>query len=92
MIKRLAIAEDDKDICKFKFLKVYRMDESEVQDLNDESTSVHSKFALEDILDKSQDFLNDKVFKIDALKRVNTPDFKFVHLKIKKIDQNKTLL
>ena len=68
------------------------MDETIVQDLGDESTSPGCQYALGDILTKTQDFLNDKVFEINAKKSDNTPDFKYVHLKIKKMDDNKTLL
>ena len=54
---------------------------------NPHTTKIYS---LIDILDKSQKFLNDKIFKIDSKKVKNDadPNFNYVHLKVKKIKSN----
>ena len=49
-------------------------------------------YSLKEILSKKQDFLNDKIFEIDVRKQINSPDFKYVHLKIKTIKKKKTLI
>ena len=61
-----------------RFLKIYRKEE---EGEDDEKTL----YNLEEILEKSQNFLNDKVFEIDIEDFENAPDFKYVHLKIKNI-------
>ena len=43
------------------------------------------RYNLEEILEKSQNFFNDKVFEIDIDSHENAPDFKYVTLKIKNI-------
>ena len=49
-------------------------------------------YNLEEILEKSQHFLNDKIFEIDIEDFENAPDFKYVHLKVKNIKNQRTLI
>ena len=50
------------------------------------------RYNLEEILEKSQNFLNDKVFEIDIDSHENAPDFKYVTLKIKNIKNQRKLI
>ena len=67
-----------------RFLKIYRKE--------DEGDDEQILYNLEEILQKSQDFLNDKVFEIDIENFENAPDFKYVHLKVKNIKNKRTLI
>jgi len=66
------------DIQKLRFLKIYRKE----QECDDDEQTLYN---LDEILEKPQSFLNDKVFEIDIENFENAPDFKYVHLKVKKI-------
>ena len=68
----------NEDIQKLRFLKIFKKEE----DGEDDEKTLYN---LEEILEKSQNFLNDKVFEIDIEDFENAPDFKYVHLKIKNI-------
>ena len=72
------------DIQKLRFLKIFRKE--------DESDDKQTLYNLEEILEKSQSFLNDKVFEIDIENSENAPDFKYVHLKIKNIKNERKLI
>jgi len=67
----------NENIQKLRFLKIYRKE--------DEEEDYQMRYNLEEILEKSQNFLNDKVFEIDIDSHENAPDFKYVTLKIKNI-------
>ena len=67
----------NENIQKLRFLKIFRKE--------DEEEDCQMCYNLEEILEKSQNFLNDKVFEIDIDSHENAPDFKYVHLKVKKI-------
>lgn len=68
-----------------RFLKIYRKED---EGSDDEQTL----FNLEEILKRPQNFLNDKVFEIDIENFENAPDFKYVHLKVKNIKNQRTLI
>lgn len=73
-------------IQKFRFLRIYRRaDESNIEDCE-------TRFNLQEILEKSQNFLNDKVFEIDIDDQENAPDFKYVTLRVKNISNNRKLI
>lgn len=47
---------------------------------------------MEEILNKSQHFLNDKIFQIDIENCEDAPNFKYVHLKVKNIKNQRKLI
>ena len=59
MTKRLHDQHSIKDILKHQFLKVYRMDQTEI------GTIDKTHYSLKEILAKRQAFVNDKIFEID---------------------------
>lgn len=87
MVQRLRIStncpdqrdlKSNLDIQKLRFLKIYRKE----QECDDDEQTLYN---LDEVLEKPQSFLNDKVFEIDIENFENAPDFKYVHLKVKKI-------
>ena len=72
-------------IQKLKFIKIYRKKDDEEED-------EQTVYNLQEILGKSQSFLNDKVFEINVKPIEDAPEFKYVHLKIKKIKNERTLI
>ena len=62
------------------------MDQTEI------GTIDKSHYSLKEILAQRQAFVNDKIFEIDVRKQINSPDFKYVHLKLKTIKKNKILI
>lgn len=77
--------DKNEDIQKLKFLKIYRQPD-------DQSEDDQTIYNLQEILQKSQNFLNDKVFEINVEHIDDAPEFKYVHLKIKKIKNERTLI
>ena len=65
----------DEEIMILKFLKIYR-------NQNKTSSDDTKLYSLKDLLKKADYFLQDKVFQLNIEKEENTPEFKFVYLKI----------
>ena len=88
MANRLKIQTNIKEILKLKFLKIYRMEETKFDDQEENQQNL----SLQEIISKSRDFLEGKIFEINIKKEANAPDFSYVHLKIKNMKKNRTLI
>ena len=62
MTMRLQNQHATKDIIKYPFLKIYRMDETVIGDIG------KSDYSLKELLSNQQSFVNDKIFEIEVRK------------------------